>query len=57
VVRVATKGAGYPGIDTGDYVTQYRLAYSEDCVTFQNLVDGAGNNVVSNYVATAAAII
>jgi len=33
VVRVATKGGA------NNYVTLYRLAYSEDCVTFINLLD------------------
>jgi len=40
VVRIATKGG------TLRWPTQYRLAYSEDCVVFNNLLDGAGNNVV-----------
>ena len=35
VVRVATRGG------VGDWVTLYRLAYSEDCITFHNLLDGA----------------
>ena len=40
VVRVATKG------EESYWVALYRLAYSDDCVTFINLQDGAGNNVV-----------
>lgn len=39
MVRVATKG----GIN---WVTQYRLDFSEDCVTFSNLQDGTGINAV-----------
>jgi len=41
VVRVAIKGNFHR-------VTQYRLAYSEDCAIFIILLDGAGNNVVIN---------
>lgn len=40
VVRVATKGGNI------HRVTQYRLTYSEDCATFINILDGAGNNAV-----------
>jgi len=41
VFRVATK-AGH------NWVTMYRLAYSEDCVNFNNVLDNAGNNIVIN---------
>jgi len=40
VVRVATQGGN------GAYVSQYRLAYSQDCVTFNNILDVAGNIIV-----------
>jgi len=40
VVRVATDGK------ESYWITLYRLAYSDDCVTFINLLDGAGNNEV-----------
>ena len=39
VIRIATKGCA-------DWMTKYRLAYSDDCVTFHNLLDAAGNNIV-----------
>ena len=40
VVRVATRGGG-------GWVTQYRLAYSNDCLSFNNILDGAGINTVN----------
>jgi len=43
VVRVATKGGK-------NWATLYRLAYSADCVTFINLLDGAGKNQVHNII-------
>jgi len=51
VLRVATKAGG-----GGDacYTTLYRLAYSEDCSNFINILDGAGNkveNTICNWVA------
>ena len=39
-IRIATRG-------NDQWVTLYRLAYSEDCVTFSNLLDVAGNNAVT----------
>jgi len=39
VIRVATKAGN-------NWVKLYRLAYSEDCKKFNNLLDGAGNNIV-----------
>jgi len=39
VARVATKGVVY-------WVTLYRLAYSEDCRAFKNIMDIDGNNLV-----------
>jgi len=50
VVRVATKGSG-------GWVTLYRLAYSENCSTFINLLDGAGNNAVINYFDKADGMV
>jgi len=41
VVRVATQGG-----NGGAHVSQYRLAYSHDCTTFNNILDAAGNIVV-----------
>jgi len=41
VVRIATTGCN-------NWVSLYQLAYSEDCLTFQNLLDVAGNIVVIN---------
>ena len=41
VVRVATQGGNLA------YVGLYRLAYSEDCTVFHDLLDGAGNNKVN----------
>jgi len=40
VVRVATRGGSCC------WVTSYWLAYSQDCTTFHNILDGAGNNQV-----------
>jgi len=45
VFRVATKAGGG---DPVCYTSQYRLAYSEDCSTFNNILDGAGNKVENN---------
>jgi len=42
VVRVATRGE----VNANFWITLFRLAYSEDCVVFNNLLDGAGNNIV-----------
>jgi len=43
VVRVGTQvGTACPAC----IITQYRLSFSEDCTTFHNIVDGAGNNMV-----------
>jgi len=50
VVRVATKGSG-------GWVTLYRLAYSENCSTFINLLDGAGNNAVISYFDKADGMV
>ena len=44
VVRVATKGCG----NGNAWVTLYRLTYSADCVTFNDLVNSAGVNEVNN---------
>jgi len=44
VVRVATRGGAV------NYVTQYRLAFSEDCASFMDLLDVAGNNAVNNII-------
>ena len=43
MLREATKS----GIQ---WITLNRLAYSDDCVAFNNLLDGAGNNVVNNII-------
>jgi len=39
LVRIATKGGFY-------WITEYRLTYSDDCVSFNNVLDGTGNNAV-----------
>jgi len=41
VERVATRGGN------AFWTTGFRLAYSVDCVNFNNLVDGNGNDIVS----------
>ena len=43
VVRLETQGCNY-------WVTLYRLAYSDNCVTFQSLLDADGNELVINFV-------
>ena len=42
VVRVATRGEAVANY----WITLFRLTYSEDCVVFNNLLDGSGNNIV-----------
>ena len=44
VVRIATKGCD-------GWIIQYRLAYTEDCITFNNYLDVAGNNLVIHILA------
>ena len=41
VVAVQTQSGG------GDFITSYRLEYSEDCITFHELLNALGNNRVS----------
>ena len=53
VVRVATKGCG----NGNAWVTLYRLAYSADCVTFNDLVNSAGVNEVNNNIFIIMVII
>ena len=43
VLRVATMG---DNAGCGCWTKTYRLAYSVDCVAFNNILDGAGNNMV-----------
>ena len=33
-------------------MSRFRLAYSEDCTNFLNILDGAGNNAVINMFVT-----
>jgi len=56
VARVATKACGTSSGDWPAWVTQYRLAYSQDCVTYNDLIDGAGNNQVNNILVARSTV-
>jgi len=44
VLAIQTKGRG----NSGNWVESFRLEYSQDCVTFNNLLNVDGNNQVRN---------